>query len=129
MHNITALSAQDAMVMVLTGDRKATVSSFSETLEFPPVVPAARFLAKITPKCSLVAKLRTRGRGCALGKRGISLIDGRAFGDLGQGCESTYTQTFIGFLYAFQVLQCADADNAFQTKNVIANASQKICPS
>jgi hypothetical protein len=115
--------------MVLTGHRKTAVSSFSEAFEFPTVVPAARFLTEITPERSLVAKLGTRGRGCTLGKRGISLIDGRAFGDLGQGCESSYTQTFIGFLYAFQVLQCADADNAFQTKNVIANASQKICPS
>jgi hypothetical protein len=117
------------MVMVLTGDRKAAVSSFSEALEFPPVVPAARFLTEITPQRSLVAKLRTRGRGCTLGKRGIALIDGTAFGDLGQGCESSYTQTFIGFPYAFQVLQSADADNTFQTKNIIAHASQKICPS
>jgi hypothetical protein len=64
-----------------------------------------------------------------LRKRRIELIDVRAFCDLGQCDKCAYAQTFGSFSYAFQVIQPADADDAFYAKNIIPHTSQEIGPS
>ena len=96
-----SLSAQDAVVVILPCGRKAGVPSFSETMEFSAIVPAARLLAEIAAKGALVAELGTGGRRCALRKRGIAFLDNRTFRNLGQRYQRAYAQPLVSLLYAF----------------------------
>jgi hypothetical protein len=59
MNDIAVLTTEDAVVRIFSIHGKTFVSSLSEAVEIPPVVPASRFLAKIAPDGSLVSQLRT----------------------------------------------------------------------
>ena len=116
------------MKFVLTRHSITGHAAFPYTIKVAAIVPAARFLAKISPDRSLVSKLRARHlTGCHSEAREKTGNKGTGR-ELGDRRKTAYGHTLRCLIDSRKPFDTTNTHDSFNRKDPLPHASEKVCP-
>jgi hypothetical protein len=125
VHDIASISAEDGVILTLTGNRVARVATLAQAVEFTPEIPATGSLTDVSADGPLVAKLRTRHFSRGLREGAIALGDQRVTRDLRDRGERTDSEASVSELGdPAKLVQFRDAHHRRALEDIVTQASE-----
>ena len=129
VHDEASSSTQDAVVLIFSGLGKTPVSPLPGAVKIPPVVPAPRFLAEVSPDRPLIAQLRAGDLPGCLDKGGITLLEEGMIRYIADGDERPDPKGAVAQGYdTLKLVETADADHFFCGKNAVVETTEQVGP-